>query len=319
MSAIQVLRVVHYGLGPIGLGVARVLLDRPRVRVVGAVDASPDLQGRDLGELLDREPLGLTVVGAAEAVPQADVVVHATQSRLVQVEPQILELVSRGSNVVSTCEELSYPWFHHKASAERIHEAARAAGVTVTGVGVNPGFVMDLLPVILSAPCRRVQRVTVERRVDIRTRRLPLQRKVGVGMTEDEFHAAVQAGLVGHVGLGESVAMIAAGLGWTLEAIVDQVRPVVRDGRVEGLRQSATGVVDGQDRLRLDLTMALDLEDPLDRVRIEGDPSLVSEIPGGLHGDVATCALVANALPLVHAAPPGLRTVLELPPLRFTG
>jgi hypothetical protein len=319
VSVIEVLRVVHYGLGPIGLGVARVLLERPRVRVVGAVDASPDLQGRDLGELLDREPVGVTVVGTLEAVPRAEVVVHATQSRLVQVESQILELVSRGAHVVSTCEELSYPWFHHKAAAERIHEAAQAAGVAVTALGVNPGFVMDLLPVILSAPCRTVRRVSVERRVDVRARRLPLQRKVGVGMTEEEFQAGVQAGVVGHVGLGESVAMIAAGLGWTLEAIVDQVRPVVRDGRVEGLRQSASGIVDGQERVRLDLTMALDLEDPTDRVRIEGDPSFVSEIPGGLHGDVATCALVANALPLVRAAPPGLRTVLELPPLRFSG
>ncbi len=314
----RVLRVVHYGLGPIGLGVARVLLERPTVRVVGAVDASPDLQGRDLGQLLDREPTGV-VVGPPEAVPEGDIAVHATQSRLAQVEPQVLQLVARGVNVVSTCEELSYPWFHHRATAQRIHEAAQAAGVTVTALGVNPGFVMDLLPVVLSAPCRSVRRVVAERRVDVRTRRLPLQRKVGVGMTEEEFQAGVQAGAVGHVGLPESVAMIAAGLGWTLDAIVDQVRPVVRQGRVEGVWQSATGIADGAERVRLDLTMALDLEDPTDRVRVEGDPSFVFEIPGGLPGDVATCALVANALPLVHAAPPGLRTVLELPLLRFTG
>lgn len=315
----EVLRVVQYGLGPIGLGVARVLVERPGIRVVGAVDVSPDLQGRDLGELLEREPLGVVVTGTLQGVPAAEVAVHATQSRLVQVEAQILELVRRGTNVVSTCEELSYPWFHHRAAAERIHEAAEAAGVTVTGLGVNPGFVMDLLPVLLTAPCRTVRRVLVERRVDVRARRLPLQRKVGVGMTEEEFQAGVQAGVVGHVGLSESVAMIAAGLGWTVEAIVDQVRPVVRAGRVEGLRQSASGIVGGEERVRLDLTMAVDLEDPVDRVRVEGEPSFVSEIPGGLHGDVATCAIVANALPLVRAAPPGLRTVLDLPPLRFSG
>ncbi len=311
--------MVQYGLGPIGLGVARILLDRPGFRLVGAVDVAPEKQGRDLGELLDTEPVGVVVTPDPAVARQADVVVHATHSRLVQVEPQVLQLVACGVDVVSTCEELSYPWFHHAASARRIHEAAQEAGVTVTALGVNPGFAMDLLPVLLTAPCRHVRRLVVERRVDVRARRLPLQQKVGVGLTEEEFHTGVAAGTVGHVGLPESVAMIAAALGWTVDAIADQVRPVVRAGRVEGLRQEARGLVDGEERIRLDLTMALDLEDPVDRVRVEGEPSFVAEIPGGLHGDVATCAIVANAIPLVRAAPPGLRTVLELPPLRYTG
>jgi hypothetical protein len=313
------MRVVQYGLGPIGLGVARILLERPGFQLVGAVDVAPEKQGRDLGELLDIEPVGVVVTPDPRVARGADVVVHATQSRLAQVEAQLLELLGFGVDVVSTCEELSYPWFHHAASARRIHEAAQQAGVTVTAVGVNPGFAMDLLPVLLTAPCRVVRRLVVERRVDVRARRLPLQQKVGVGLTEEEFQAGVAAGVVGHVGLPESVAMIAAALGWTVDAIADQVRPVLRDGRVEGLRQEARALVDGEERIRLDLTMAVDLEDPVDRVRVEGEPSFVAEIPGGLHGDIATCALVANALPLVRAAPPGLRTVLELPPLRFSG
>lgn len=315
----DVVRVVAYGLGPIGLGVVRILRERPGFRLVGAVDVAPEKQGRDLGELLETDPVGVVVTADPQVAREADVVVHATQSRLTHVEAQILELVACGADVVSTCEELSYPWFHHPASARRVHEAAQQAGVTVTAVGVNPGFAMDLLPVLLTAPCRSVRRVMVERRVDVRTRRLPLQQKVGVGLTEEEFHAGVAAGLVGHVGLAESAAMIAAALGWTVDAIVDQVRPVLRAGKAEGLHQEARALVDGEERIRLDLTMAVDLEDPLDRVRVEGQPSFVAEIPGGLHGDLATCALVANALPLVRAAPPGLRTVLDLPPFRFTG
>lgn len=315
----NVVRVVAYGLGPIGLGVVRILLERPGFRLVGAVDVAQEKRGRDIGELLGTDPVGVGVSADPQVAREADVVVHATQSRLTHVEAQILELVACGADVVSTCEELSYPWFHHPVSARRLHQAAQQAGVTVTAVGVNPGFAMDLLPVLLTAPCRSVRRVVVERRVDVRTRRLPLQQKVGVGLTEEEFHAGVAAGVVGHVGLAESAAMIAAALGWTVDAIVDQVRPVLRAGKVEGLHQEARALVDGEERIRLDLTMAVDLEDPLDRVRVEGDPSFAAEIPGGLHGDLATCALVANALPLVRAAPPGLRTVLDLPPLRFTG
>jgi len=313
------LRVVPYGLGQIGLGVVRILLERPGVRLVGAVDVAPEKQGRDLGELLQVEPLGVVVTSDPQVARHADVVVHATQSRLARVESQVQELVACGANVVSTCEELAYPWLHHASSARRIHEAAEAAGVTVTAVGVNPGFAMDLLPVLLTAPCRQVRRIVVERRVDVRSRRPALQQKAGVGLTEEEFHARVAEGVVGHVGLPESVAMIAAALGWTVDAIADHIRPVLRDGRVEGLRQEARALVEGEERVRLELAMALDLEDPVDRVRVDGEPSFVAEIPGGLHGDVATCALVANALPLVCAAAPGLRTVLELPPLRFTG
>jgi 4-hydroxy-tetrahydrodipicolinate reductase len=309
---------VQYGLGPIGLGVARILLERQHVEVIGAVDVAREKLGRDLGELLEREPVGISVMPDARIALEADVVVHATQSHLRQVEGQLLEIFAAGASVVSTCEELAYPWFHHAEAARRLNDAAREHGVTVTGVGVNPGFAMDLLPVLLTAPCRSLRRVVVERRVDAGRRRPPLQRKVGVGLTEQEFRARVASGTMGHVGLPESVAMIAAALGWTLDAITDRVEPVLMAGasKVAGLRQLASGITAGTERIRLELTMAVGVQAPVDRVRIEGDPSFATEIAGGLHGDVATCAIAANAIPVVWAAPPGLRTVIDLPPIR---
>lgn len=318
---IRPLRVVQYGVGPIGLGVARILLDSPRFHLIGAVDVAPEKRGRDLGELLEREPLRIPVTPDAQVVLDADVVVHTTQSHLSQVEDQLLEVFAAGANVVSTCEELAYPWFHHAEGARRLDEAARKHGVTVTGVGVNPGFAMDLLPVVLTAPCRSVRRIIVERRVDAGTRRLPLQRKVGLGLTEEDFRDRVASGTMGHVGLPHSVAMIAGALGWRLDVITDRVEPVLVPGtsEVAGLHQVASGIDGGTERIRLELTIAAGVDAPVDRVQIDGNPSFATEIAGGLHGDVATCAIAANAIPIVWAAAPGLRTVIDLPPIRCAG
>ncbi len=309
--------VAHYGIGPIGLGIAGLVLDRG-YRVVAAFDIDPEKVGCDLGTLLDRAPLGTAVTNnvAAALATGPRVVFHSTQSHLVQVTPQLLTIIEAGVSVISTCEELAFPWYHHAADAHRIDDAAKARGVTVVGLGVNPGFVMDLLPIVMTAPCREIRAIHVTRVVDAGLRRLPLQRKVGAGMTRAEFEDGVAAGRIGHVGLKESVAMIADALGWTLEAIDERIEPVL-DGSntVRGLHQVATGLCGGRPAVMLDLTMAVAAPSPRDAVTIEGDPPITMTVAGGIHGDVATCALAVNALPRVLAAPPGLMMVHRLPPI----
>jgi len=308
--------IVHYGLGPIGLGIVGVALDRGH-RPLAAVDIDPEKSGRDLGTLLGRAPLGLTVTADAGAAlaSGARVVLHSTQSHLAQVLPQILQCIEAGACVISTCEELAFPWHHHPDDARRIDQAAKTRGVAVVGVGVNPGFVMDLLPVALMAPCRDVRTVHVTRVVDAGLRRLPLQRKVGAGLDPGAFEAGVAGGRIGHVGLPESVAMIADALGWSLDTITKTIEPVGDRTSIRGLHQVAAGIRDGQPVITLDLTMAVGAPNPRDTVVIEGDPPISMTIAGGVHGDVATCAIAVNAIPQVLAAPPGLATVHRLPPI----
>lgn len=310
--------VAHYGLGPIGLGIAGLAVDRG-YRVVAAVDIDPHKIGRDLGTLLDREPLGVAVTAdAAQALARRpQVVFHSTQSRLTQVTPQLLTIVAGGAHVISTCEELAFPWHHHPADARRIHEAAKAAGVTVVGLGVNPGFVMDLLPIVLTAPCRQTRAVRVTRVVDAGQRRLPLQRKVGAGLTRRAFEEGVAGGRIGHVGLPESVAMIADALGWTIEAVDERIEPVLDGDEARGLHQVAVGRRGGQAVITLDLTMAVGAQDPRDVVTIDGEPPFTMTITGGIHGDVATCALAVNAVPQVLAARQGLVPVSHLAPIHW--
>jgi 4-hydroxy-tetrahydrodipicolinate reductase len=306
--------VVLFGLGPIGLGIAEVALMRGH-RVVGAADIDPDKAGRDLGALLGREPMGTTVTAdpAAALARAPRLVLHSTLSRIEQVLPQILQCVEAGACVISTCEELAYPWYHHPDEARTIDQSAQARGVTVLGVGVNPGFVMDLLPIVMTAPCREVRAVRVTRVVDAGLRRLPLQRKVGAGLDRSEFERGVAEGRIGHVGLPESVAMVGDALGWSLESITETVEPHMDGAGVRGLHQVASGLRRGRAVITLDLTMAVGAANPRDAVVIEGDPPIDLTIAGGVHGDVATCAIAVNAIPQVLAARPGLTAVHRLP------
>ena len=325
------IRVLHYGLGPIGARIARLAASRPNITPVAAVDIDPDKVGQDLAEVIDLgEPLSVTVQGSlAEALRDArpDIVVHATGSHLPAVLPQFLECAAAGLPVVSTCEELSYPWFHHPDQAQQIDRAAKGSSVAVLSTGINPGFVMDTLAVVLSAVCPLVRAVRVRRVVDLTVRRMQLQQKVGVNLTAEEFARRKAQGTLGHVGLPESVAMIAAGLGWPLERVEQTLEPVIAPealdsalgpvaaGRVQGQHQVARGSVGGEVRITLELKMALQAPDAGDFIELDG-PEPVSSAVHGVQGDIATAAIMVNALPSVLRAAPGLHTMLDLPPLR---
>ena len=331
--------VVQIGLGPIGQGIARRVLGMPAVRLVGAVDPAPDKAGRDVGTLIGAGELGLTVKPRFDAAEfaGATVALHSTGSHLDAVLDQLLELVGAGLSVISTCEELAWPWYHHASLAGTLDRAAREAGVTVLGTGVNPGFVMDLLPLVMTGVCTRVEHVYGRRVVDASRRREPLQRKIGSGLEADEFRRRVQEGRMGHVGLPESAAMIAAGLGWRPDRIDNRIEPLIADepietehlsvrpGQVQGLFQVVTAWEGDRERVRLELAMAL--KPPalpaapaaggaggFDQVRIAGEPPVELVVPGGIFGDTATVAAVTNAIPRIVEAPPGLLSVKDLPP-----
>jgi 2,4-diaminopentanoate dehydrogenase len=325
-------RVVCYGLGPIGLGIARLALTRPSLQIVGAVDVDPEKLGRDLGELLGGSAIGVQVsadAAATLATTRPEIALHATSSALTAVVPQLLALAEAGANVVSTCEELSFPWTTQPQVAAELDAAARRAGVTLLGTGINPGYAMDALPLTLTAPCAAVRAVRVLRVVDAGQRRGPLQRKVGAGLTPDAFEAGVRDGLIRHVGLPESLHMLATSLGWNLERSEDTIAPVlakqpiatpyvqVAPGQVAGVRQIARGFAHGREVLQLELQMYVGAPDPQDTVEIDGDPPVRMTIAGGLHGDVATAAIVVNAVPSTIHAAPGLASMAEIPLVHF--
>jgi hypothetical protein len=327
------IRVVQVGLGPIGLGVARQLVSRPGFELVGAVDTRAELIGRDLREVAGFErsegSIAWAVGGdlaAAFAALRPDAAVVCTSSALERVAPTLEACLAAGAAVVSTTEELAWPWRERPDLARRLDDAARRAGRALVGVGVNPGFAMDALPLTLTAVCERVDKVTVRRFQDAARRRLPFQQKIGAGLTPEAFAERVASGAVRHVGLAESIGMIAAALGWELDEITDEIAPKIAEravaspllavaaGQVCGLIQTGTGRQGDRVRVRLEMEAYLGAPASYDEVEIEGSPPLRSRVEGGIPGDIATASLAVNAIPRILAAPPGLWTVKDLPP-----
>lgn len=323
------LTAVCLGLGPIGQRAAALAAAKSSLRVVGASDIDPELDGRDLAELTGEQAAsGITVRADAAGVlaeTKPDVVLHCTSSFLPSVREQILQVVEAGSNLISSTEELLWPSLQHPAIADEIDAAARRAGVTVLGTGVNPGFVMDVLPAFATAVCYDVQHVVCRRHVDATTRRLPFQRKIGAGMAEDEFRRLAGQGKLGHIGLRESIALLGAACGFELETIEQAVEPIlatrrletehlaVEAGRVAGIHNTGHGTSAGRRRIEMDLRMYVGCEDPFDEAILDGTPGLHVRIPGGTSGDLATAAMLVNGVPGVVSAPPGLKTMLDVP------
>lgn len=326
------MEAIQYGLGPVGSQIARLGLKRG-LRYVGAVDKDPAKAGQDMGAVIGLgEKMGVTVTADPAALLARTgkvVVLHTTGSSLKAVLPQLTELLKAGCSIVSTCEELSYPFRENPEEAALLDRVAREYGGRLLGTGVNPGFVMDILPLCLTTAAMAVTSVRVERVVDASKRRQPLQKKVGVGLSPEEFNAGVREGWIKHVGLPESIAMIAAGLGWPLDRIEESIEPVispvrltssyvpVEQGMVAGIHQVARGFVKGSgEKVTLDLTMVLDGQG-VDRAIIDGEPPLTMEIKGGLPGDLVTASVVVNAIQGLASLEPGLHTMLDLVRARF--
>jgi hypothetical protein len=333
MMELREIRVVHYGLGAIGSRIARLTSAQRGLEVVGGIDRDPAKVGRDLGEVIGLDhPLGAPISDDAGLIlkqTRPDMVILATTSLFHEVYPQILTCIRARANVISTCEELVYPYAKSSAATVEINRLAFLSGVTVLGAGVNPGFIMDLLPLMLTAPCVDIRRISVTRVVDATNRRASLQQRIGAGLTQDEFREHVSRGTVRHVGLAESAHMIAAGLGWQLHRVTETIEPiiattwirtpsiVVAPGQVAGLRQEAQGWMHGRDAIALTWQTAVGMSETHDAIGVDGTPPIDLVIRNGLHGDQAAAALILHAIPRVLAAPPGLTTVLELPPLHY--
>ncbi len=317
--------VVVAGLGDIGRAIARAVLETPELRLVGAVDPTNGIAGRKLETVLSSPAPDITVAsdGSVFAAAPNGVLLQATSSSFAAVRPQIEQAVKAGLSVVSTCEELAYPWLRHEAEADALDRLCERHDVAVVATGVNPGFALDRLPALLSQVTGPVRHVRAERVVDATRRRLALQRKVGAGLTEEAFEEALGRGAFGHVGLAESAALAALGCGLEVDEVEEEIDPVLADrdldgavpvtkGQVAGIRQTARGYTDDREVVRIELVIALGAPHPRDEVELDAEPPLRLTIPGGIPGDEATAWAVA------HAATPitlmrGLVTVLDLP------
>lgn len=324
----EIIKVAQFGLGPIGIESLKLAANKPWIQVVGAVDIDPAKVGKDLGGLTRMPRLkGTSVHRSVEDLlkhGKPEVVLHTTVSKFKDAYPQLEPLTRLGINVVSSCEELLFPQFKEPALAARLDQICRENGARVVGTGVNPGFVMDVLPLCLTGVSREVRSIRVERVVNASTRRAPLQKKIGSGLAPAEFRKLFAEGRAGHAGLKESAALIAHCLGWKAEKITETGDAMVADHDIRtqylevkkgwtcGLHQHAEAEAGGKVCVTLDIKMYLDAKDPHDAIWIDGEPPLEVVVKGGVAGDHATVAALLNTAGRILEAKPGLLLMSDL-------
>ncbi len=322
------LRFVHIGLGPMGANLCKLALKKKGIELIGAIERVN--LGKDVGEVigLDKK-IGVTLTDdlAAALAAKPDVVLHSTLSSLELVREQLVAVIKSGVNIVSTCEELSYPWETHPDIAKELDTLAKENNITVLGTGVNPGFCMDTFPIVMTGVCQSVAKIRIRRIQDASSRRLPFQKKIGAGCTPKEFEALMASGELRHVGLRESSDMIAAAMGWKLTEYIETIAPiiaeketasqylVVKPGQAAGVEQIAIGKMNGKEIIRMEFQAYLGAPESHDTVYIAGMPNIEATVKPGIQGDIATAAMSVNAMPRVINAAPGLLTMMDLPPV----
>lgn len=323
------IKIVQIGLGPLGQKIVRFISERTCIKIVAAVDPAPDKVGKDLGKLCSLKPIGIPVsenLTIALKGKKADVAILSTVSSLKILEKQVAEVAQKGLSIVSTCEELSFPWKTQPRIAKRIDRICKKHNVSCVGTGINPGFLMDYLPSVMSSICQNVKQVKVTRIQDASHRRIPFQQKIGAGLNRAQFKVKEAEGTLRHVGLIESIHLIAHSLNWQLDHTTESLKPVItkrtitsgyipiKRGIACGVEQIGRGFIGTKEVIRLHFRAAVGEMDPFDRIEITGRPTIKSTIAGGVNGDIATCAITVNATRSILATSAGLKTMLEIPP-----
>ncbi|MEM8875007.1 MAG: hypothetical protein AAGD32_12220 [Planctomycetota bacterium] len=311
------MKIAVVGLGPIGVAAAKAVVADPGMELVELVDVAPAVVGT--------LPVEDGPVVVEELSGDADVAILCTTSYFDAIAPLVRKCIQQKTHVISSCEEMLWPKYRHAELAAEIDKEAEAAGVSLLGTGVNPGFVLDYFPAVVSSMVLEVSAVTAVRRVKAESRREPLQRKVGATMTVGEFNGLKAQGKIGHKGMAESVCLLAAALGKTIPAgaVVETLEPLTTDkpldsalgmiepGKVRGMHNTGGWEGDGL-KLFLDLIMAVGEPESFDSVDVQGPVPMKVRVETGTPGDSATVAALVNGCRVLPRSGPGLRTMLDV-------
>lgn len=328
------IRVILWGFGNMGSMIAKALLVKDGVEIVGAIATRKEKAGKDLGELLNfDEKLGIQVTNNAESLienTKADILLHSTTSFVNETYRQIKLALKKKINVITIAEEMYNPWIKNQELAEKIDNLAKTNDVTVLGTGINPGFVLDTLILTLTGVCLEVTEIKASRINDLSPYGPTVMRTQGVGTTVEEFKKGISNGtIIGHIGFLESISTIAKYLGWELDEIKQTRDPIisnvlrktpnalVKPGMVAGCNHIAYGIKDGKVVITLEHPQQIlpELEgiNTGDYISIKGKPEINLSIKPEIKGGVGTVAIAINMIPHVINSEPGLKSMIDMP------
>jgi len=335
------IKIVVYGVGAMGSNMVRLLQSKPQARIVGAIDHDPVKIGKDVGKIAGLgKNLGIEVRFPPEKTldtVEADLVIQATTAFLDEAFDQIVNCLDRGMNVLTICQELFFPLGKNVAGARELDRMAKEKGLKITAVGINPGFVMDLVPILGSLPCWEIESVFVRRIVDFSPYGPDEMRHIGANLTRDEFLQGVKEGTIGHIGLLETTAMVAHSLGFPIDELRQTKEPLltrvprksefitIEPGRVCGFKQNVAGLIQGKQVLdfRMKGIVSPDKEEDGvetgDYARITGVPNVDITIKEEIaqKGGLGTAGVAVNMIPKLMNASPGFHTMNEFSQLYY--
>lgn len=323
------INILQIGFGPLGIQTAKYIAQKETVETVAVVDVNPNLKGEKLNAVDSELPENVTISGSIEDAiknfdSKPDVAIITTVSSLEKLIPQVESVAEFGIPIISTCEELSFPWELQPELSKKLDTICKNNKIACLGTGINPGFLMDYLPSVMSSVCKNIEQVIVERVQDATPRRIPFQKKIGAGLDLEAFNKKEQEGSLRHVGLQESIYLLANSIGIKLDRVTEDLQPVIsseeintehmqiKKGNARGVEQIGYGYVNGDWKIKMHFKAAIGEKRSFDKITIKGTPSFSSEIDGGINGDVATCAIAINSIKSVLKAPPGLHTMSDI-------
>lgn len=329
-------KVVIWGFGAMGSGMAKALLNRKGIEIVGVCDMHPDRVGKDIHEVLgvergDRKPVIINA-NIEEVITEkcCDVALCATDSYTKDAFPRLKFCLEKKVNVISTAEEMSFPKAQNPELAAELDKIAKANGVSILGTGINPGHIMDLLVIVMTGCMLDVEHIEAKRVNSLSPFGPTVMHEQGVGFTVENFMKGVEDGtMAGHVGFHESVGMIAEALGWNISKFEQQMKPIVttidrkspygfaKAGDVAGVNMTGQGYVDG--KVLIDMIHPQQIEPEMegthtgDYVTIQGTPPINLANTPEVEGGLGTIAMCINMIPQIINADPGLKTMIDLP------
>jgi len=326
-------RVLVWGLGAMGSGIAKNVVGKEELRLVGAVERNAQMFDKDVGIAIGDREYGCKVYSDIELAieeTEPDIAVIATNSFVKEILPKIKIVAKHHVDMITIAEEMAYPFYSHPEESEIINSIALKNGVSILGTGINPGFVLDLLIVTLSGACLDVDRIEARRVNDLSPFGKTVMETQGVGTTPEEFADGLKKGtIVGHIGFQQSIRMIADALGWELTRIEEVREPIisnterktpvvhVKPGMVAGCRHIGRGYIGKRKVIELIHPQQIHPEaenvETGDYIDIYGDPDIHMSIKPEIPGGKGTMAVATNMIPHVVEADPGLLTMLDLP------
>jgi 4-hydroxy-tetrahydrodipicolinate reductase len=328
-------KVIVWGFGAMGKGITEMLVEKKGIEIVGICDLNPKYVGQDFRSFIETISSHKSVYINNDITKiidgtDIDLAILATDSFTAKAYNKIELLLKRGINVISTAEEMAYPYANEPKLSEKMDLIAKENNVTVLGTGINPGFIMDLLVVALTGVMRNVNQIDVSRINSLSPFGPTVMEEQGVGIALDEYNERVNNNdLAGHVGFKESIHMIAKALGVNIKKFEQQMKPIVSDslrkskyaevqpGHLAGIDMTAQGYVNDDVFISMSHPQQIEPESvgikTGDYIKINGTPEVNMAITPEIDGGIGTIAMCVNMIPHVLNSKPGLKTMIDLP------